>query len=110
MAKFQKGQSGNPGGRPKEVAEVRELAREHTEDAINALTEIMKNKDAPPAARVSAANALLDRGFGRAPQSIDLNQTGPDLAEMLRERIERAKARTAKAAKVAKVTAANSEL
>ena len=65
MAKFEKGQSGNPGGRPKEVAEVRELAREHTPEAVNTLAEIMLDKDAPPAARISAATALLDRGYGR---------------------------------------------
>ena len=35
---FQKGQSGNPGGRPKVVAEVRELAQEQTEKAISTLT------------------------------------------------------------------------
>jgi hypothetical protein len=27
---FQKGQAGNPGGRPKVLAEVEELARQHT--------------------------------------------------------------------------------
>ena len=34
---FQKGQSGNPGGRPKIMAEVREAARAHTKAAIDAL-------------------------------------------------------------------------
>lgn len=64
------GQSGNPGGRPKVVAEVRELARAHTEDALSTLASIMKNEDAPPAARVSAAAHILDRGYGKPQQSI----------------------------------------
>jgi hypothetical protein len=67
---FKKGQSGNPGGRPKVVAEVRELAREHTADAIQTLVSIMTNPKSAPAARVSAANALLDRGYGKPPQHI----------------------------------------
>jgi Family of unknown function (DUF5681) len=67
---FQKGQSGNPGGRPKVVAEVRELAREHTSKAVETLVSIMTNHKAAPAARVSAANALLDRGYGKPPQHI----------------------------------------
>ena len=67
---FQKGQSGNPGGRPKVVAEVKELAREHTAEAIRTLVSIMTNSKSPPAARVSAANALLDRGYGKPPQHI----------------------------------------
>jgi hypothetical protein len=67
---FQKGQSGNPGGRPKVVAEVRELARKHTSEAVETLVSIMTNTKAAPAARVSAANALLDRGYGKPPQHI----------------------------------------
>jgi Family of unknown function (DUF5681) len=65
---FQKGQSGNPGGRPKVVAEVKELARAHTGEAIKTLVSIMTNPKSAPAARVSAANSLLDRGYGKPPQ------------------------------------------
>src|SRR5262245_54672833 len=68
---FQKGQSGNPGGRPKEIAEVKELARQHMPAAIEALVSIMNNTKASDAARVSAACALLDRGYGKAPQHVD---------------------------------------
>lgn len=67
---FKKGQSGNPGGRPKVVAEVRELAREHTEKALKTLVEIMSDQKAHNAARVAAAKEILDRGYGRAPQSV----------------------------------------
>src|SRR5215831_13624495 len=67
---FKKGQSGNPGGRPKVVAEIKELAREHTGDAIQTLVSIMTNPKSAPAARVSAANSLLDRGYGKPPQHI----------------------------------------
>ena len=67
---FKKGQIGNPGGRPKVVAEVNELARVHTAEAIQTLVSIMTNPKSAPAARVSAANALLDRGYGKPPQHI----------------------------------------
>ena len=61
---FQKGRSGNPGGRPKVVAEVKELARKHTGKAIETLVSIMDNPKAAPAARVSAANAYLIGDMG----------------------------------------------
>src|SRR6476646_8654069 len=73
---FKRGQSGNPGGRPKVVAEVKELARTHTAAAIETLVSIMSNPKAAPAARVSAANSLLDRGYGKPPQHIT-GESGP---------------------------------
>jgi hypothetical protein len=73
---FQPGKSGNPGGRPRETAEVRSLAREHTTEAVEALRTIMKDSSEPASARVAAANSLLDRGWGRAPQTIT-NEISP---------------------------------
>jgi hypothetical protein len=68
---FKKGESGNPGGRPKEIKDVQALARSHTAEAIETLVEIMRNGK-PDRARSAAAELLLDRGWGRAPQTIDI--------------------------------------
>jgi len=70
--KFVPGQSGNPGGRPKEEVHVRELARARTAEAVQTLVDVMTSKRSPPAARVSAASALLDRGYGKPSQQVDL--------------------------------------
>lgn len=71
MAKFVKGQSGNPGGRPKLTGHVQELARAHTEDAIKTLAAIMLDKKANATSRATAAQALLDRGWGKPPQQLE---------------------------------------
>ena len=52
----------------KATADIRSLARAQTALAIRTLTGVCSSKAAPAAARVSAASALLDRGWGRAPQ------------------------------------------
>jgi hypothetical protein len=68
---YKPGQTGNPGGRPKSVTEVRELARTYTVQAIETLVEIMQDTSANPGSRVAAANNLLDRGHGKAPQTFE---------------------------------------
>ena len=69
----------------KTIIEIRSLARSHTRTALNALVGIMRSKDATAAARVSAANAILDRGWGKAAQSLE---NGDDGALELIHRIE----------------------
>ena len=61
---FEKGRSGNPGGRPKVEGEIRELARQHTITALRILIEIAERGE-NESARVTAANAILDRGWGK---------------------------------------------
>jgi hypothetical protein len=67
---FQPGSSGNPGGRPKVLADVQEVARAYSKDAIKTLASIMNNAKAPAAARITAASVLLDRGYGKPLQTV----------------------------------------
>lgn len=65
-------------GRPKgsknklsrtQKATISELASKHTEAALETLVEIMESDLAPAAARVSAANSVLDRAYGKPVQA-----------------------------------------
>jgi len=94
--RWQKGQSGNPGGRPKVIGDLQEQARQWAPEALEALREVATSKDAPPSARVSAAVALLDRGYGKPAQSIDAKVSNePSTAQLhlqaLKELADRAK-------------------
>jgi len=83
---FAAGTSGNPGGRPKVDAEVRELAQQQAPQAIARLVALMSCGN--PAVEVRAAEALLDRAVGRPRQSVEVGGMG-GLAELMREIAER---------------------
>lgn len=55
---------------------VRDAAQAFTEDALTTLSTIMKDGTQPAAARVAAANALLDRGHGKPKQSLEASGPG----------------------------------
>ena len=78
IAKFQKGVSGNPGGRPKGNPEVKEILKAASPDAARALVELLKSEK--DSIRLAAAQDILDRTEGKAIQMQDINM---DLAGTL---------------------------
>ncbi|MGB0756771.1 MAG: HEAT repeat domain-containing protein [Candidatus Puniceispirillaceae bacterium] len=64
LGQFISGHSGNVGGRPKDEYKVAELARSYTTEALDTLVVLMRTaKD--ERVRGTAAQALLDRGWGK---------------------------------------------
>ena len=68
--KFQKGQSGNPGGRPKADSELKRLALEKCPEAFTKIVELMGSSDEKIA--LAAAREVLDRGYGKPTQDHQL--------------------------------------
>ena len=79
---FRPGVSGNPAGRPKRpdtiearrvVADVKSAARELTPVAMDTLEKAMTDQKTPWAAKITAAIAVLDRGWGKPMQAVEAN-------------------------------------
>jgi hypothetical protein len=66
---WQPGQSGNPGGRPRELKAFRQQVREHGPEAISHVLDVMRDSEAENRDRLNAASLLLAYGFGR-PQAL----------------------------------------
>ena len=71
--------------RRKALLNVESLARGHTRKAINTLVGIMKDVTAPPQARIAAARALLDRGWGAPPVAAPVSAEPQPILKVVRE-------------------------
>ena len=65
LRKWQPGQSGNPSGTSKTLAEITREARDLVPGAIQKLNEFIYDEDAPYRDRITAAIAICDRGLGK---------------------------------------------
>lgn len=89
MAKFSKGKSGNPGGRPiglegrlkaelaGDLPALLEVLREIALGKLSKKTGRRLAPKASPKDRRQAADSLLDRVLGRARQSLEVTSEGP---------------------------------
>jgi len=104
---WQKGMvSPNAGGRPAVIRDLREAAQGYSAEALETLASVMRDQASPQAAKVAAARELLDRGFGKAVQAVDVNSKvdmGATAAAVLMDLANRAK--TAKAAELVRTEA-----
>jgi len=69
----------------KQIKDIKQYARQFTDLAMNTLIGVAGSPRAAPQARVTAAQGLLDRGWGKAAQVIEGEQT----LKLVIERIER---------------------
>ena len=88
----------------KTPTDIRSLARKHTALALRVLKEVASSPKAQQSARVAAAVALLDRGWGKPKQELALehrlaaeDMTDFELAELARDALRRGNGVAAKA-------------
>src|SRR6516165_6119900 len=85
--KFRKGQSGNPGGRPKVLGDVQELARQHAPTVIVELARLALRAKSETA-RIAAIRELLDRGYGRPRQAMEVSLPADNPLQLLLDEID----------------------
>jgi len=97
LSPWQPGQSGNPSGRPKGTRDLAGYVLETTDggkELVDALVSIArgvmpnvaaqessrprKDQQVRPADQLKAIEMLLDRGFGRSPQQLDIAHSVTD--------------------------------
>ena len=79
---FKKGQSGNPNGRPKKLPQLDKLLADvlgEEKDGLTAAEAILKKlRQMATTGNLRAAEILLDRGYGKARQSVDHSHSTDD--------------------------------
>jgi hypothetical protein len=90
---WQKGKSGNPGGRPKALLDFIEKARKLSDVSLGVLARALNSEDGR--VRILAAREILDRAWGKPTQAVTgqdgapLFAGSPELLEVLRRMVNK---------------------
>ena len=76
--------AGSEAERRPNAPNLRSLARAHAAAAVEALAAVMRDSSATPAARVSAAGALLAWGYGKASPTEEGRRTAKPAEQVIR--------------------------
>lgn len=109
---FKPGHSGNPrglNGVVRKVDKARATCRRAGPELMEELIKLAKAEDTPPAVRVSATKEIMDRGYGKPNQSVEIaDSRAPAPREM--SNAEREAAIAAGRAEIARIEAQIAEL
>ena len=86
---FKKGESGNPAGSKPRDPELQALAREYSVPALRRIIAIMESPETEDDTALRAAGMIIDRGYGKAPQKVEVERydvmTDAELNKRLRK-------------------------
>lgn len=92
---FRPGQSGNPKGRPKTTPEQKDALqaiRDLAPDAAQTLSQILHSDTISPKDKLRAVSMILDRTYGKAEATLNVNDPQRDSLDDLRRMVADIKA------------------
>ena len=92
---FAPGQSGNPNGRPKTTPEQKDALqaiRDLAPQAAEELAKILRGEDTPIAAKIKAIEMIIERTYGKAEATVNLNDPQRDDLSDLKQMVAKFKA------------------
>jgi hypothetical protein len=74
LALYQKGQTGNPGGRPKAALPIRTLCRRVTVELYEKALTMIRDPDTPQSVKATLIINMWDRAWGKPTQTVTMRQ------------------------------------
>ena len=75
--RFQPGQSGNPGGKPRSLYDIQAAARKKSPEAFKTIIKVMEDEKTAPSLKVKCAEIVLERAFGKAVNPLHMQLETP---------------------------------